>query len=451
LNACWRHVGALNGDVKIHTPEPFVHFDYNGVPIKLYRDVDITESHLMGISPADMHEIKKFCGNIRKVKNLTMPVTDIRGVKTTKKRRPPVSLLISALSALVVMNAFSRISRDEYIKRFKHEGIREMLRAFTNEKTGVVPIFFTMGTLARGDGGFPEGGSLPFAGRMADTFTQGGGKLLYRTKAVRVVVEGGKAVAVEAVKASAAEINYTSADSSGDVGSDSVTRYDADAVIVASDTMVAGDLFDMPLKAPWMDEMLSVTQPTMATFISLGIDADLRKYPKSFTFRPEHPISISDQSYEFLSVNNYSSDPVYSPDGKSALTIILDGDTYGFWKPAKNENRYSDEKQKTAANVISALSAYMPEIAGKIEVCDVATPLTYERYCGNWKGSWMTEMTSGMKMKTYPSAIKGLSGVYFAGQRMMPPGGLPVALMSGRTAVQYLCRDTDTVFVSEDF
>jgi len=61
----------------------------------------------------------------------------------------------------------------------------------------------------------------------------------------------------------------------------------------------------------------------------------------------------------------------------------------------------------------------------------------------------MTEMTPGMKMKGYPADIKGLSGVYFAGQRMMPPGGLPVALMSGRTAVQYLCRDTDTVFESE--
>jgi len=62
----------------------------------------------------------------------------------------------------------------------------------------------------------------------------------------------------------------------------------------------------------------------------------------------------------------------------------------------------------------------------------------------------MTEMTPSMKMKSYPAAINGLSGVYFAGQRMMPPGGLPVALMTGRTAVQYLCRDTGTLFVSEE-
>ena len=100
--------------------------------------------------------------------------------------------------------------------------------------------------------------------------------------------------------------------------------------------------------------------------------------------------------------------------------------------------------------MIAALTVQMPETKDKVEVCDIATPLTYERYCGNWKGSWMTEMTPSMKMKNYPAVIKGLSGLYFAGQRMFPPGGLPPALTSGRTAVQYLCKDTGTVFVSEE-
>ena len=62
----------------------------------------------------------------------------------------------------------------------------------------------------------------------------------------------------------------------------------------------------------------------------------------------------------------------------------------------------------------------------------------------------MTKMKSGMKIVTYPAVIKGMRGLYFSGQRMLPPGGLPVALKSARTAVQYLCRETKTLFVSED-
>jgi phytoene dehydrogenase-like protein len=357
-----------------------------------------------------------------------MPVTDLRGVKVTKKTHLPISLLFSAISAIRIMSSFSKISRDKYVGRFTHEGLREMLRSLTSEKTGVAPLFFTMGTLARGDGGFPEGGSLPFVGRIVDTFQSLGGELLLNTRGDRVIVENGKAVGVMA----------------------DGKNMPADAVIITADTMSIDRLFDTPPKAPWLEEMHAVTEPTMATFLSLGIKADLKKYQKGLVFKLQQPISLAKQKYEYLCVNNYASDPVYSPEGKTAITIILDGDTYDFWKKAKEENRYMDEKQKLAGMVIEALSELIPETEGQVEVCDVATPLTYERYCGNWKGSWMTEMTPSMKMKGYPAAINGLSGVYLAGQRMMPPGGLPVALMTGRTAVQYLCRDTGTLFVSEE-
>jgi len=188
----------------------------------------------------------------------------------------------------------------------------------------------------------------------------------------------------------------------------------------------------------------------MVTFISLGVNADLSAYPHRYIFKLKAPIELSTQTYEYLSVNNYAGDPFYSPDGKSALTIMLDGDTYEYWKHARETGIYSVEKQRIADEVIAAVSAQIHEIDGNIEVCDVATPLTYERYCANWKGSWMTEMTSVTSMKTYPSVIKGLDRCYFAGQRIMPPGGLPAALMSGRSAVQHLCRDTNTLFISEE-
>ena len=428
LHKTWRAVGALDDSVTIHTHEPFIEYDHEGTPVRFYRDVDATEKHMLDLSPADEKEIKRLCGNIRKVRNLSMPVTDLRGVKVTKKSHIPASVLSSGLAALQLMRAFSKVPRDEYINRFSHEGIRGLLRSCTNDKSGIVPIFFSMGVMARGDGGFPEGGSLPFVGRIVKTYQSLGGELLLNTRADRVVVENGRATGVVA----------------------GGKQMPADAVIVAADTMAIDHLFDFPLKAPWLDEMRKITVPTMTMFVSLGVDADLKKYPKSLVFKPGQPITHAGQTYEYLSVNNYASDPAYSPDGRSALTIQLGGDTYDFWKQAKAEGRYSEEKERLAEAVIAALAGQIPEAGGRIEVADVATPLTYERYCGTWKGSWMTEMTPDMKMKSYPAAIDGLDGLYFAGQRMMPPGGLPVALMSGRTAVQYLCRDTNTVFVSEE-
>ena len=427
VHKAWRHVGALDDSVAIHVEEPFMVYDHDGAAINLYRDADKTEKHWLELSPADEKEIKTLCGYIRSIKGLAMPLMNLRGVKMTKRTHPPISLLFSAISSFRLMGKLTKISRDEYINRFKHEGLREMIRSYTSDKSGVLPLVFTMGTLARGDGGFPEGGSLPFAGRMAKTFKDLGGELLLNTRADKVIIENGRAAGVMV----------------GD------KRLGADAVIVAADTMQMDHLFDAPLKSGWLDKMRSSTEPTMCTFVSLGINADLKNYAHSYCFKPMQPIKIDNEVYEYISINNYAHDPVYSPAGKTALTTILGGDTYDFWKKAKADGRYEAEKQQIADAVIDALAAQIPETRGNVEVVDVATPLTYERYCNNWKGSWMTEMKPGISMKTYPSVVDKLGGVYFAGHRMMPPGGLPVALISGRTAVQYLCKDTGTVFVSE--
>jgi len=429
LYKLWRYVGALDENIPIHYREPYREYDHQGTPIRFYRNIALTEKHWLSLAPQDKKEIRKLCKNIRRVQNLSMPIPNLRKVKLSKKPSyPPLSLLWAALAAWRLLKTLSKVSRDSYIHRFSHEGLQHLLRASTHERSGILPLVFTMGTLARGDGGFPEGGSLPFVQRMLKTFTSAGGEILCDTQAQRVVVENGKAVGVLAAQ----------------------RHFPADAVIVSSDTMAMDALFETPPQAPWIEQMRQNAKPTMATLVSFGLNVNLKNYPKYGVFRLKKPIGLASQTYKYLSFNNYAEDAAYSPPGKTVLTFQLGGDSYAHWKQAKTENRYWEEKQKLADAVMEALCAQIPEAVGHIEVWDMATPLTYERYCGTWKGSWMTEMSPKMKMKTYPSVVPGLLGVYFAGHRMMPPGGLPIALLSGRTAVQYLCRDTHTRFISEE-
>jgi len=433
-NRMWRHIGALDDSVAIHYGEPFVEYNYKGTPIRFYRDVDKTERHLLELAPDDAKEIKKFCGNIRKFKNLVNPISDLKGVKVTKKNPKSLSALLSMLPLIRIMGAYSKVSVVQYAKRFTHDGIREAFSSMPGNEQGVAMFIMTMGALASGDAGFPEGGSLPFAQRIAKTFISLGGEMLLNTHAEKVIVENGKAVGVMS-------INKTDNTSK---------QMNADAVIITIDTMAIDNLFDTPPQASWLEEMRRITKPTTAVFVSLGINADLRKYPKGFLIKLENPIKISNETIGSLLISNYAHDPCYSPVGKSALTMQLPGDTYDYWKELKENDRYAKEKQRIADEVIATITTHIPEVDGNVEVCDVATPLTYERYCGNWKGSWMSAITPEMKFKPYPSVVKGLDRVYFAGQRMIPPGGIPPAMTSGRTAVQYLCRDTGTLFISEE-
>jgi len=424
----WRCVGALDDDVKIHYNDLYFEYAYKDTPIRIYRDLDKTEQHWIDISPADKAHIKTLFNYVRKVDKLIMPIFKLKGVKYTKRFDQPLLLPILALIAVRRMKSLSKLSSEEFVGKFSHEGLRDMLKMHAGSGGHVRYLVLTLASLARGSGGFPEGGSLPFIMRMVKKLKSMGGDIIFNTKVEQVLVENGKAVGVIA-------------------GGE---RLDADAVIVTADTMAAQHLFDFPLNAPWLERMRSGTLAVSAVFVSLGINADLRGYPKSFGFKLEEPLKVFSRSHEFLKANNYANDPKYSPEGKTAITFIIGGDDYDKWKKTRDEGQYEKEKQRIGDDVVKALIAQIPEAEGKVEVIDVATPLTYERYCSSWRGSWMSAMMDGMRPFEYPSVIDGLSGVYFASHRMLSPGGLPVALRSGRTAVLYLCRDTKTVFVTEE-
>ncbi len=185
------------------------------------------------------------------------------------------------------------------------------------------------------------------------------------------------------------------------------------------------------------------TPPAVCTFVSIGVRAELPDctIPE---WELETPITYAGQTLRYLSFYSHRE---HAPSGGTALTAALMTDTYDFWKKAKDEGRYEAEKQALGEQIVRALCGKYSECEGKIEVVDIATPLTYERYTGAYRGSWMSIMKPGARAgMMYPAYSENINGLYFAGHRMMPPGGLPVALSSGRTAAQLVCRQFDVEF-----
>jgi phytoene dehydrogenase-like protein len=81
----------------------------------------------------------------------------------------------------------------------------------------------------------------------------------------------------------------------------------------------------------------------------------------------------------------------------------------------------------------------------------VATPLTYERYTGNWQGSmegWMiTTETMGMAFgKGMDKTLPGLENFYMIGQWVEPGGGLPPAATSARKVIGMICKQDGAKF-----
>ena len=416
----WKETGALRDETPVLLREPFHCVEYDGNTLCLYRDIDKTAEHLRKASPADESLLKQLVRDVKKLSKMQMPVFDIKGVKAQNPKRMTFGSLFKMLPAIPAMSKLGKITCRDWAMRFKHPGIQRLFR-IVPDRYAASSLVFTLATLHTGDGGYPEGGSLAMAERMAKTFTDLGGKLLFNTKVLKVNINNSNVTGVTL--------------ESG--------MMDADAVIVTQETIAALDkLFEKPPQDLWLKELRETVKPAVCTFISIGVRTEL---PDGILpeWRLKTPIKYANQTVNEISFNSYRR---YAPEGRTALTAALICDTYDFWKKAKDEERYDDEKQALAEQFNRVLCEKYPQCEGNIEIIDIATPLTYERYTGAYHGSWMAVTEPGDKMKQYPGTCENIDGLFFAGHRMMLPGGLPAAAASGRRAAQLVCRKYDVVF-----
>lgn len=429
LHQVWKDLGALQDNNPIYNRDPFFTYLHEGESICLYRDPEKLKAHFMKIAPEDKAAIDQLIKDIKILRKMSMPVMDIKGVRAKYKARLPLSLMPSMMRALPTMNRLNTITTGQYIDQFKNEGIKTVLGTVVgNSGFTASSMIFTLAGLAAGDSGYPEGGSLRMAQNLADTFEKLGGTIHYKTRVQKVEVKDEQAKGVW--------VNDE--------------LHEADAIVVATDALVALDtFFDNPLHESWMDVMRNEKSPLNCTFLSLGVKADLSHLPEHFVFDIAEPLVIEGVSHQILGLNNYANFKGYAPEGCTAVTYVFGEDAYDEWKAAKENGTYKQKKQELAEQVIDRLAQALPETEGKIEVWDIATPLTYERYCGTYRGSWMSIMKPGFKQQKYPCTSESIKGLYFSGQRLMLPGGLPVAAMTARDAIQHVCLDNDLVFQGE--
>ena len=147
-----------------------------------------------------------------------------------------------------------------------------------------------------------------------------------------------------------------------------------------------------------------------------------------------------------MNVFNYNFDPTLAPQGKNTVVVYYETN-YDYWHNLRQDPAgYKAEKQRIAKDVIAGLEQRFPGISGQIEMQDVATPITWERYTGNWRGAYEGWMFGGANnvSKTLP----GLDNFYLAGQWVNPGGGMPPAAMSGSHTIQFICNQDQKKFVT---
>ena len=420
LNKIWKEVGALKENNPIENRDPYYTLvGDDGRDLHLWRDVDRLKEELLNYAPEDAKMIKRLCRDIKIYKHVHLPVNEVRGLKTKNHIKSGLGEFIKMAPAGLRYAALSKISYVDYVNKFKNENVRHILMCVIGYRYNALSFIYSMAAFASGDCGYPDGGSIRMAQHMVDEFYHQGGRLEYHIQAQKVVVENGKAIGVQTKD----------------------QFIPADAVIISQDLRNAVDkLFDEKPTDRWIGKLKKRVVTEQNMFISLGVKADLSRLPYSVIFPLDEPIEFAGVEYNELRINNYAKYKDHSPEGCTSLTCLLLGDTYSYWKEAKQDGTYADKKRELARKFVAKLSEFIPELKTGLEVIDVATPCTYERYCSSFEGSWMSVWDKKGKGYNYPQECS-IKGVYFCGQRIMMPGGLPIAAYTGRRAVQLLCKN----------
>jgi len=193
-----------------------------------------------------------------------------------------------------------------------------------------------------------------------------------------------------------------------------------------------------------------------AVDVFLGVNRDLSKEPSSLVLLLDQPVTIANHKYESIEAQIYGFDKSMAPTGKGTIKIELPA-SYTYWKQLYNGDRekYKHEKQKVAERVIEILGSQFRGIKNQVEVIEVSTLMTWERYMGGTQG-WFNlpnrkldfSMREDLSDRKFKTTLPGLSNFYFVGVWATAMGSLVHNASSGKTIIRRICKKDGKKFTA---
>lgn len=430
FNQMWLELGAVQDRPMVNHDE-FMHIvGPDGQRLIVYSDPDRLEAHLKAMAPEDSRLITSFADGIRTFTDFDMTLLQAKP-RTTMSADDWREFGLGVMPFAVPLAKWGMVSAAEFATRFRNPFLQQAIPLmFAWPDCPVMVGQSLLAYMHTGNAGFPVGGSLAFAQAIEQRFLELGGDIHYNAQVQRILVKDGRAVGVRL---------YDD------------TTHTADYVISAADGR--GTVYEL-LDGAYADRDVHRTYdghlPMHSVLqVSLGVGRDLSAEPHWTSYILDEPLEVAGQPVRDVGVKHYCFDPTLAPPGKSAVTLLFETD-YHYWQRIYARRIYDMEQLQVSDTVCRFLDGLYPGLLEAIEVKDVATPMSYERYTGNWLGStcgWLlTKDTMRLMIQGLPKTLPGLGHFYMAGQWVEPGGSVPVVAMSGRNAIQLICHDEDRPF-----
>jgi len=282
---------------------------------------------------------------------------------------------------------------------------------------------------------WPVSGAAEFSRSIEQHFVALGGQVHYGHKVVEILTDGDRATGVRL---------------------DDDTEIRADYVISDADgrktinELLGGRFINDKIRR-YCEEPDDETH--WAVHVFLGVNRDLSQEPSALVMLLDEPVEIAGHTCHSLEMQIYGFDKTMAPSGKGTIKVELVS-SYSYWKSlASDRQRYEEEKQRVADIVIDTLERRFPGLRGQVEVVDVPTLLTWERFMGGTHGfanmpKKHFNFFQSISGKGLQLTLPGLKNFYFAGVWATSAGALFMNALSGRKVIQAICKNKGKRFIA---
>lgn len=274
---------------------------------------------------------------------------------------------------------------------------------------------------------FVKGGFQRLFDAMTEKIKENGSDVKFNTRAVKIITQKNKVKSVV---------------------TDSGEEFNAGAIISNANAIsTLGVMLDNQiLRDSYKKEFMPLEKSASAVQVYLGLDIPAKELGMDRHILFINPVYNHDETFghalrgeydksNLILTDHVQVDPSLAPEGKGSLLLITYA-AYSDWVNLDKE-QYRQKKAKVANILIRRAQQYLPGLERHIEVMEVATPLTFERYSDSPEGA-----IYGFAQTPQQAVINRLSpetkirGLFLAGAWTQPGAGVHACFISGFNAAE---------------
>ncbi|MDR2979457.1 MAG: NAD(P)/FAD-dependent oxidoreductase [Bacteroidales bacterium] len=424
LNEIWKTVGAIDQNTPFFTLDYVSAFPNGNTYCYLYADIEKLETELLQLSPQDENAIKELVREIKIYQKLPIPANKPMDLMEPMEKAISFAPYIKAQKNSSLKN----MSVAEYAERFQSPVIRHLLLSIVpDSRLSINMLLIWLSSNCNGNMSFPLSGFFEMTKRMEQKFLSLGGKIHAKTAVRQIIIENGTATGVLLADGRKVVVDYI--------------------IPTVSPDVLFNELLDNQYHDIYFGQRFATPAHFLTpalTLVNLSVQADMSKLPHTLVVVLQHPLFIHKTEVNYLKINHYSFSSHFCKGGKTLVQVVLHEQEFAYWEKLKtaSEVEYQQVKEKIAKQIIIEIEHVYPETSGKIELLDVATPLTLQRYCHSYRGAYLSfcNMHHQEQRENHEGKIHGIKNMFLGGQWVFQEGGIALAAISGKFAVQRICN-----------